>query len=245
MIERDSVKAKQTRRVVGVITSLSELGVAARLRKTPDLFELRLDHLADVLDQVERIIPRLRRPLIVTVRDFGEGGAKRMSFRERRKLLLRFLPHAAYVDIELRSVNALAAAFRAAHEQRVQRILSVHDFKSTPRLRTMLAKIRKARSAGAEIFKIATRVDTPVQLRRLVEFVERRPAGIEVSAMGLGKFGVPSRIVLSRVGSVMIYAGLGKTRVEGQPSLLQLRHLLRAKAVRGNLPASGRTHILI
>ncbi|MEP6686202.1 MAG: type I 3-dehydroquinate dehydratase [Verrucomicrobiota bacterium] len=226
MTERDSVKAKEMPRLVGVITSRGGLRIAARLRKPPDLFELRLDHFADVADDVENMIPRLPSPLIITARDFREGGAMQLNLRERRNLLLRFLPHATFVDIELRSLHALAAVFETAYQRKVQRILSVHEFRSTPGVRTMLAKARAAKAAGTEIFKIMTRVDTTRQLARLVEFMERRPTGIEISAMGVGRLGIASRIVLSRLGSVMTYAHLGKTTLEGQPSLSQVRRLL-------------------
>jgi hypothetical protein len=46
MIERDSVKAKETPLLVGVITSRNGLRIATRVKKPPDLFELRLDHFA-------------------------------------------------------------------------------------------------------------------------------------------------------------------------------------------------------
>ncbi len=227
MTERDSVKAKEMPSVVGIVTSLSGLKVAARVANPPDLLELRLDHLTDVLDQVEEMIPCLRSPLVITVRDFREGGAKRLSLRERRELLRRFLPHAAYVDIELRSWRTLAAIFKAAHRQRVRRILSVHYFDSTPDLRAMLVKAGQAKSAGAEVFKIVTRVDKADQLARLVEFMKRRPANIKVCAMGFGRLGVTSRIILSRLGSAMTYSHLGRATLEGQPSLSQIRRLLR------------------
>ena len=229
MTERDSVKAKETLRLVGVITSRDGLRIAARLRKPPDLLELRLDHLGDIADYVEDMIPQLPAPLIITARDFREGGAKRLSLKERRDLLLRFLPHATFVDIELRSLRALAAIFETARQRKVRRILSVHDFRTTPGLGTMLTKAREAKSAGAEVFKIVTRVDTAPQLAQLVEFMEQRPAGIKVSAMGIGKLGVASRVVLSGLGSVMVYAYLGETILDGQPSLSQMR---RSFAVR-------------
>ena len=234
MTERDSVKAKEKPRLVGVITSRDELRIAARLRKPPDFLELRLAHFVDVASDVENMIPRLPSPLIITVRDFREGGAKQLSLRERRDLFLRFLPHATFVDIELRSLHTLASIFETAHQRKVQRILSVHDFRSTPGLRTMLAKAREAKSAGAEVFKIVTRVDTAHQLARLDEFMESRPPGIKVSAMGIGKLGVASRIVLSRLGSVMAYANLSKTTLEGQPSLSQIRRLLEATSAQRN-----------
>jgi 3-dehydroquinate dehydratase-1 len=230
MTDRDSVKAKEPPRLVGVIASRDGLGIAARLRKPPDLFELRLDHFAALADEVEKAIPRLPAPLIITARDFREGGARTLSLRERRNLLLRFLPHAAFVDIELRSLQALASIFEAAHQGKVRRILSLHDLESTPDLPAMLAKAGEAKSAGAEVFKIVMRVDTAPQLALLVRFMERRPAGIHVSAMGIGKLGIASRILMFQLGSFMTYAHVGPPTLKGQPSLSEARRFVHLSA---------------
>src|SRR5262249_50693182 len=94
-------------RVVGVIASHADLGRALGMRKPPDLFELRLDHLAGIVDELENKVPKLRAPLIITTRHPQEGGANNLSLRQRRDLLTRFLPEAEYVDVELRSASAL------------------------------------------------------------------------------------------------------------------------------------------
>ena len=100
---------KRRPRVVGVIASRADLERAVRMRRPPDLFELRLDRLAGVADQVESALPKLRRPLIITARDPHEGGASKLRLRQRRDLLARFLNHADYIDVELRSARALRA----------------------------------------------------------------------------------------------------------------------------------------
>src|SRR6476469_1158673 len=102
MIERDSVKATEAPLLVGVITSRDGLLIATRMKKPPDLFELRLDHFAGAPDSVRKMIPHLPSPIIITARDFREGGAKQLSLQKRRGLLERFLPQARFVDIELR-----------------------------------------------------------------------------------------------------------------------------------------------
>ena len=94
-------------RVVGVIMSRGDLDLAIRMRKPPDLFELRLDHLVGDVAEVESKLPRLRAPLIITARHPREGGANGLSTRQRRDLLSRFLRRARYVDVELRSTSAL------------------------------------------------------------------------------------------------------------------------------------------
>ena len=99
--------SKRRPRVVGVIASGADLQKAVRMRRPPDLFELRLDCLAAIADQMERALPKLRRPLIITARDPHEGGANKVPLRQRRDLLVRFLNHADYIDVELRSACAL------------------------------------------------------------------------------------------------------------------------------------------
>src|SRR6266536_1667127 len=134
--------------VVGVIASRADLGRALRMRKPPDLFELRLDRLAGIVDQLENKLPMLR------------------------------------------------------------------------------AKARAAKTHGADIFKVATCTDTPVQLARLLDFITGRDIDLPVSAMGIGKLGAISRVLLARAGSALVYASLtAATDIEGQLSLEQLRAL--------------------
>jgi 3-dehydroquinate dehydratase-1 len=217
---------KRRTRVVGVIASRADLERALRMRRPPDLFELRLDRLADIADQVENVVPKLRTPLVITARHPHEGGARKLRLRQRRDLLARFLNHAQHIDVELRSAPALRSILTLAEAKNIRRIISFHNFKSTPSARILAAKAREARSHGADIFKVATRTDTPIELGRLVEFMTSRPLDLAVAVMGIGKLGAISRVLLARAGSVLIYASVGaETDVEGQLSLEQLRAL--------------------
>jgi 3-dehydroquinate dehydratase I len=217
---------KRCPRVVGVISSGADLKRATRMRGPPDLFELRLDHLAEIPDQVQRALKKLRRPLIIAARDPHEGGANKLRLQQRRDLLLRFLNQADYVDIELRSARALHLLLANAKTQKVQRIVSFHDFKSTPSARMLAEKARQARSHGADIFKVATRTDTPMELARLLEFVTGSALDLSLAVMGIGKLGAISRVLLAHAGSVLIYASItGVSDVEGQMSLEQVRAL--------------------
>src|SRR5260370_17820859 len=101
-------------RLVGVIMSLAYLNAAIRMRKPPDLFELRLDQLARNLDEVEKKLSKLRAPLIITARHSREGGGNQLSTQQRRDLLSRFLSRARYIDVELPSVNALLPLLQTA-----------------------------------------------------------------------------------------------------------------------------------
>jgi 3-dehydroquinate dehydratase-1 len=208
------------------------------MRERPDLFELRLDHLvpppsvapathgaAGIVGELEKKISRLRAPLIVTARHPQEGGANQLNLRQRRDLLSRFLPHARYIDIELRSAADLRPLCKLARKKNVRRIISFHDLKATPDLGRLQVKARRAKSLGADIFKVATRTDTPAQLARLLDFItKKKDLGLAVSAMGIGKLGAVSRVLLACRGSALVYGSVAAaTDIEGQMSLEQLR----------------------
>jgi 3-dehydroquinate dehydratase-1 len=208
-------------KIVGVIFSSAGLDRAVRMRKPPDLFELRLDRLLNTA------IGPLPAPLIITARDSREGGANNLSAARRRALLLEFLPRAKYVDIELRSARALHSVLESASENNVRTILSFHDFETTPSASRLDQIASQARSLGAAIVKVATKTDTVAQLDRLLDFWERQRPARDVVAMGIGKLGRASRLELARRGNILNYVHLGSPAASGQLSIQELRRLLR------------------
>ena len=227
MTARIRVKiSKRHAQIVGVIASRDGLRRALRMKNPPDLYELRLDHLLGCLDEVEKNISILRAQLIITARHPAEGGANRLSTQQRRDLLKRFLPHARYVDVELRSAKAFRAILDFARKKKIERIISFHDLDHTPTVRVLKSKARSAESCGADIFKVATRTETPAQLARLLDFAADGDVDLARSVMGMGKLGAFSRVVLAQLGSVLIYASLHEPNVEGQLSIKQLRSAL-------------------
>src|SRR3984893_17607271 len=182
-----SVKAGQNPCLVGVVTTPAELRLATRMPDPPDLFEVRLDHFVGKEDQLEAKMSLLRAPFIITARHPAEGGANGLSTQHRRELLLRFLPRAQYVDVELRSANALREVISAARKKNVRCIISFHDFESTPSVGRLFRKAGAAKRLGADIFKVATRTDTSAQLARLLEFVADKDVDLALSVMGMGK----------------------------------------------------------
>jgi 3-dehydroquinate dehydratase-1 len=119
----------------------------------------------------------------------------------------------------------------------VRRIISFHNFKSTPHPRMLAGKLRAAKANGANILKIATRTDTPIELARLVEFVINKRAEVPIAAMGIGRLGAISRVLLARAGSALVYASVGETSdIEGQLSLNQLRALGIGRGVKSWKP---------
>jgi 3-dehydroquinate dehydratase-1 len=213
--------------IVGVISSRADLRRAVRMRNPPDLFELRLDAAVARIEEVKRAIGKLRAPLIVTARHPREGGFHELSSRERRGLLREFLPHAACVDIELRSARPFAAVIEEARTKSIRIIISFHHFSDTPSRARLDEITRAAHSLGADFLKVATRTDTPAQLTRLLDFFERQRQQMKIAAMGIGRLGRISRLEFARRGSVLNYAHLGRPQAAVQLSIAQLRRALK------------------
>jgi 3-dehydroquinate dehydratase I len=204
--------------LVGVIASIDELRLATRMRAPPDLFELRLDHLPNLR---ESQLLKLRRPLIITARHPAEGGKKLRT--GRCDLLLKFLPRAKFVDVELRSLRELDAVWDEARRGRVGRICSFHDFKRTPQPAVLQKKMLRARKARADVFKIVTRADTLRDLLTLFEFLWSELSSMRLCVMAMGKFGPMSRLFFREAGSSFIYAPLRHPLHHGQLTFRQLR----------------------
>jgi 3-dehydroquinate dehydratase-1 len=213
--------------IVGVIFSRADLRRAVRMRKPPDLFELRLDGLTGCMHEVKSAVARLGPSLIITARHPREGGAHRLSAPQRHALLLEFLACAQFVDIELRSADLFLPILRAARpRQPVRKIISFHDFERAPSASQLGKVITAACSFGTDIVKIAVRTDTAAQLDTLLDFFERHRRRMKLVAMGIGKLGRLSRVELARRGCLLNYAHLGTPAASGQLSVEELRRVL-------------------
>ncbi|MBA3542950.1 MAG: type I 3-dehydroquinate dehydratase [Chthoniobacterales bacterium] len=214
--------------IVGVIASGAALARATRLRQPPDLFELRLDALRNSLGAVEAALPRLRAPLLLTARHPAEGGRAHLDAAARGGLLQRFLAQADLVDLELRSVRQMPSLVAEIRRHKIKLIVSAHHLRETPSPNELRCQAQSALAAGAAIFKVAGRTDTPAQLTRLIDFLAENRRLLPLAVMGVGKLGLESRRRLSRLGSVLTYVSLDRAIVPGQPTLAQLRRARRA-----------------
>jgi 3-dehydroquinate dehydratase I len=180
-----------------------------------DFLEIRVDNFAPDPAPVLEVLPRLRVPLLVTVRHPGEGGANRLTLARRRELFAQFLPWATLIDVELRSWEKLADTIVAARRSGAKVIASAHHFHSMPSSAQLQRTIRRARQAGADVCKIAALASTPAALSRLLLLMEKKQP-LPVSVMGMGRFGKISRLLLAQAGSVLNYGYLDRPNASGQ-----------------------------
>ena len=219
--------------VVGTVHNPKALAAALKLPKNAvDFLEVRVDAFAGAtgldLAALEKSLPRLKAPLIITVRHPLEGGAGRLTLAQRRALFVQFLPYASLVDVELRSAAPLRAITGEARSKGIGVILSHHDFRKTPSLARLRALRQAAARAGCDVFKVATVTRTARDLATLLDFLTaRRAAALELAVMGMGDFGKLSRLTLGKSGSVLNYGYLDKPQVDGQWPAALLKERLR------------------
>jgi len=201
---------------VGIINSEPSLGAALKLPPgAVDVLELRLDGFAGTPDKLLKALPRLKAPLLITARHPKEGALAALTQKERAELFKRFMPHAALIDLEVRSLAPLKPILEEARHGGVKIVASFHDFKSTPSPERLLQMAGKAARAGADIFKVAATTRTAADIAKLLSLFSR--AKLPLSVMGMGPFGKVSRLLFAQAGSVLNYGFLdANTQLSGQ-----------------------------
>lgn len=194
-----------------------------------DVAEIRLDLL--VADGMAVCRERWQHlagvPLLFTARRKDEGGAAELDDERRMELLDEALGDAALLDIELASVEAMREIIAAAGARGVPWIASFHHFEELPASAVLEAGARRAREAGAAAFKVAARLNAPVDLVRLAEF-QQSAQGLPLATMGMGPLAPVSRLLCAQSGSVLNYGYLGETpTAPGQWPCRLLREAIR------------------
>lgn len=215
--------------IVGCVGSANLLMRCARqVPPDCDLVEVRLD-LVGLCDgdwpQLCRAIQKQGRPVLLTIRDASEGGAWRGSEAERLELYLEGLSSVFAVDVEIGAGALMKALAAEAHRRRVKVVGSFHDFKKTPTLAQWKAVEKRGRRLGADIVKVAARVNEPADLAQLLAI----PANAKgpICVLGMGPLGSISRVALPCAGSCLAYGSLGAATAPGQLSCRQLAKELK------------------
>lgn len=207
-----------TPRVVAIVDSPRAASLAKRLPKgIADHLEWRADHLGDA------IFPAAL-PWIVTARHPAEGGAGHLSTAARRALLESLLPHAAIMDIEIRSLTAMRHLADEARAAGVSVLASFHNFSRTPSARALATTARKAMDAGADMLKVATTAHSAADIANLLSLLDR--PRLPTAVMAMGPLGMASRPLFASAGSVLNYGWLDQPNVPGQWSARDLASII-------------------
>jgi 3-dehydroquinate dehydratase/shikimate dehydrogenase len=212
--------------------SMAELRARRDEPSRADVVELRLDGVSDI--DVEAALTGRRTAVIVTCRPRWEGGRFDGSEEERRRILERAVTLGAeYVDVEWRA--DFYDLVRATGRTATGVILSVHDFVGVP---LDVASLYAAmRASGVAIVKIA------VTARRLTDCLALADLGCAASGeraalIAMGSPGMPTRVLPSRFGSCLAYAGAaapGQIEVDPLIDVYRVRQHSSATAIYGLL----------
>jgi len=212
--------------IVAVIASLKDFDEVLNVpAKHFDLCELRIDLLYRFPADLEALVARVPFPKIVTVRDASEGGANAIPEKTRLELFEHWLPLCDLLDVELNSLSRFSDLIREADSASKEVIVSFHDFVKTPSLEELQGMLDRCPARSNHIFKVATNVAQWSDVETLIRLVERNSES-RVAAMGMGKLGKLSRLVLARLGSCLAYGSLGEAVVPGQWPVTELARLL-------------------
>lgn len=148
--------------------------------------------------------------------------------KDKRQELLLTAVHAgaAYIDIEMESDEDFRNILMSkARKMGCLTIISYHNFKGTPDRQELNRIVQNCFNDGADLVKIACKVQNNMENVRLISLLEdERP----IIVIGLGEEGKKTRFIAPLLGSPFTYASLskGKETAEGQLDWKTLAHFL-------------------
>lgn len=218
----------------------AQLGGAALVEYRVDgCFNLDDD---DARAMISDVVTRSPLPCIVTCRIASEGGEYHGD-DEARASLFEALAEAErpprYIDIELASIETSApllefvkklAQRREAGAPAPRLIVSTHDFeRRPPNLARRLERLRRMEDAA--IIKVAYRARSLRDNLELFELLRERDR--PTIALGMGEFGLMSRVLAPKFGGFLTFAALRNetATAPGQPSLADMKSLYRVSSI--------------
>ncbi len=214
-------------------TQAEALSIIKESANLADVLELRMDLLSD--GNVQHLIDAVRLAsrsvkVLVTNRpqqDFPDE-------EERIRVLLEAISRGAdFVDVELTTAPDLRERIRTAivaHNNRTQLIISHHDFRKTPSLKTLIRFFNESVEAGADVVKIVTLARAPKDNLRVLGLIPySRKRNRKIIAFCMGEQGRISRVMAFQLGSFFTFAALGRgaESASGQFTVREMRQIVR------------------
>ncbi|MDR1302828.1 MAG: type I 3-dehydroquinate dehydratase [Treponema sp.] len=199
-------------------TLSQDVALLEKYRKYVDLVELRADCLeADERLLIRRFPPMVDLPVILTIRREQDGGQFIGGEGSRISLLSKALAFAdadrrhnfAYVDMEeYLNVPSLEEAARTFGTRIIR---SYHNIEGVDD--NLVERLQGLRHIGDELVKVAVMPHSLEDVVRLFS-VGRETMDMDKILLGMGNFGIPTRILAEHLGSQISY-----TTVQGDPDL--------------------------
>lgn len=216
--------------VVATVTSSDDI---QWLRENPnpvtDILEFRIDNLWETRESAFEIIPTLEIPVLATIRRAEEGGQNNLSDPTRLEGYHDLLSRVPMIDTEIATLESplFGSLVEETLDSSATLIASFHDFDGFPGTDTLKERLDTAYEKGADVGKVAVVTESIDQVFDLVALIDYyRDQNLLLSAMGMGRFGKLSRLVLAEAGSCLNYGYLQESNAPGQWAAEELSNLL-------------------
>jgi 3-dehydroquinate dehydratase-1 len=189
-----------------------------------ELAEIRMDSVSGLTPAIARKIFS-RKGLVATCRP------GKMPDAARKELLFAAIDAGAeFVDVEVDASDAFKQEIvEKAHAKGCKVVVSFHDYSKTPVRGELEQIIKWCFESGADIAKIACKVESKRDAARLLGLLDSER---KLVVVGMGKQGRITRIVAPLLGSQFTYASFsaGKETAPGQLEKQELEKMMRAIA---------------
>ncbi len=205
-------------KIVGVIGSkrANIVSLAKMVKeKGADLLEIRFDKVkggGDDILLVKEIKKVVGLPVIATKRPKYPGEDRKIFFKS-------IIPFIDYIDLE--EEEEVGEIIEYAKKMKKSVIISYHNYKKTPSIKTLKEFSISMEKKGADIIKIATFVNCPDDILKLLNLTKncKKP----IITIGMGKLGTITRVIAPMFGSIFTYCFVNRPYAPGQVSISFLK----------------------
>ena len=201
-----------------------------------DICELRLD-LLDPEEQAKApTFPSLVNiPVILTLRRVSDGGKCNLQEKARRSLLMETLKGGGFSYVDIEDDVKKSDVEECAHSLGVKVIRSFHDFEGIPA--DIFSKVHSLSSRG-DVAKIAVTPHSIADIMTLFRVNEELKDTPKI-IIGMGQWGVCTRILYKKMGSILTFGSNGVAVAPGMVSARDLKLLYRADRINDNTGIYG------
>ena len=201
-----------------------------------DICELRLDLLSpsEVCNAAD-FPSMVDIPVILTLRRVSDGGKCTLQEKARRSLLIETMKNGGFSYVDIEDDVKKSDVEEAAHSLGMKVIRSYHDFEGVPA--DIFSRVHSLASRG-DVAKIAVTPHSTADVMTLFRINEELKSVPKI-IIGMGEWGVATRILYKKMGSILTFGSNGKAVAPGMISARELKYLYRADKLNENTGIYG------
>ena len=217
-------------------TILDNLKALADNKDYVDICELRLDLLSPSEVAKAADFPSMVDiPVILTLRRVSDGGKCTLQEKARRSLLIDTMKNGGFSYVDIEDDVKKSDVEEAAHSLGMKVIRSYHDFDGVPA--DIFSRVHSLASRG-DVAKIAVTPHNTADVMTLFRINEELK-DVPKIIIGMGEWGVATRILYKKMGSILTFGSNGQAVAPGMISARELKLLYRADQLNDNTGIYG------